>query len=885
MSNRRANWYARSAHQGGAQAALFSPRVHQNGNSCHRRVHAHGKSVARGLKTHVRMRYGRFACAAAWRRSRTIMATIDRHRAPRGAELSFRPFDRTRPHMLNHSLRKLTTDATRSGAWTVLKKAGKSDSPRATVHSLSHLQTRQARSDAPSTGPVRPVFTSPPAVLPSTSTVRLQGSSAQDAKTAPTAPLTLPPLCQSILACARTLWLAPHDAGWPSQAPTGVRFMPPTTPKAELIAALRRERPDILVVGDQRIDADVLHAWQEVTPHPKLVRRGSSTDLIDLKACGELGVEVRNEPGLNAPFVARFMLARLRGPDGRLPDDMRLLGAGEVGRAFMRQYLAERPDGHVTVLVREGRRIEDLQLPPALAARVSLTADWDTALCGATAVGICTATNDGTRGRITARHVAQLGPGARIACVAKPDCLSDGAVRSLATSDATLMLDYGLTTLNQFRERLGAMGLAPQGWCELSFQAMADPVCRQLMDHAAAAMASTMHLDQMVRQLMAGPAPVLRTGPAADGAPAVSVIGAGINGLMQAMFSVLLLGAQVTVHGQTHADAGPSHNQVNMRHCSPTETTLKQAPHEALTPYLSNLVIALNCAGITLWQWLLEHNPTLRACAQDGLKRLYPQGQPDETGASLRQQTAIANAPFPGADTARPASRLTAQDVADTAGIPGIGEGLSHSGLYVWIVDMMAALRALLEQAGTQFRDEHLSPQEQEALIARGQKVIGAMGLEQRDTTRVLGWFIKLLEAGGEGPPAVGVKLHYPLRVGVMNCGTSGRDGQHLNVSGGFASPDLPPEDVEAVRQGVLAATKRHFPASWARTEQEGALEIIACNRPMGDPSGISFVGTTDEGRIDVGQTVAGGTTQATVLAMLATALMQHLLTTRAATT
>jgi monoamine oxidase len=66
-------------------------------------------------------------------------------------------------------------------------------------------------------------------------------------------------------------------------------------------------------------------------------------------------------------------------------------------------------------------------------------------------------------------------------------------------------------------------------------------------------------------------------------APRVSIIGRGINGLLQAaMFR--LANYQVMVYGGNQERDGASHKQVNMRHLSATETTAKPLHNDYLTP-------------------------------------------------------------------------------------------------------------------------------------------------------------------------------------------------------------------------------------------------------------------------------------------------------------
>lgn len=92
------------------------------------------------------------------------------------------------------------------------------------------------------------------------------------------------------------------------------------------------------------------------------------------------------------------------------------------------------------------------------------------------------------------------------------------------------------------------------------------------------------------------------------GAPRVSIVGRGINGLLQAVM-LRLANYQVTVYGGNQQRDGASHKQVNMRHLCATETTAKPLNNDYLTPGNQYLAVECNRAGIELFEKLLADNP------------------------------------------------------------------------------------------------------------------------------------------------------------------------------------------------------------------------------------------------------------------------------------
>jgi hypothetical protein len=115
-------------------------------------------------------------------------------------------------------------------------------------------------------------------------------------------------------------------------------------------------------------------------------------------------------------------------------------------------------------------------------------------------------------------------------------------------------------------------------------------------------------------------------------APRVSIIGRGINGLLQAVM-FRLADYQVSVYGGHQQSDGASHKQVNMRHLSATETTAKPLDNAYLMPGNQYLAVECNRAGIELFEKFLADNPSIDASGDDlGIAHLM-----DEIEALLRR--------------------------------------------------------------------------------------------------------------------------------------------------------------------------------------------------------------------------------------------------------
>lgn len=421
---------------------------------------------------------------------------------------------------------------------------------------------------------------------------------------------SVPPVAASLIATTESiLHIAPASRGWKADAPSNVVFLPQTLTKQTLLMQIGLLRPSTLIVGDQVIDADVIEQWR--TSHPfgdlSLVRRGTSLDKVRLDLCESNDIRVFNTPGVNAPHVAGYIAHWLKQADGSLPPDICVLGYGNVGKELVKLLLDRDPDIRVKVLGRQGRS------PANIDSRVSFVTDWFEALEGAYAVALCVSLNDESAHRIDRALIQCLHPHARLVCVAKPDVFSDDAVRALATSEnIQLVLDYGPGTLDAFRMRTQALGCSVATWCKpatLTTQAATTEACHCDLDYAVSVQLSLTALRGIVRRKLAQSLRIPSQQAYAD-APRVSIIGRGINGLLQALM-FRLANYRVTVYGGNQANGGASRGSVM--------TTVKPQHDDYLLLASPSLTDEFNRVGIELLEKLLADNPSIDA-STDGLE-------------------------------------------------------------------------------------------------------------------------------------------------------------------------------------------------------------------------------------------------------------------------
>ncbi|AKS08738.1 FAD-dependent oxidoreductase [Pseudomonas trivialis] len=684
---------------------------------------------------------------------------------------------------------------------------------------------------------------------------------------------SVPPVAASLITTAdNILHIAPVSRCWKAEAPRNVVFLPPTLTKQTLLIQIGLLRPTTIIVGDQVIDADVIDQWRISHPFGDLylIRRGTSLDKVRLDLCESNGVRVINTPGVNAPHVATYIAHWLTLADGSIPPDVRVLGYGNVGKELVKLLLDRDPDIRIKVLVRHGQALANTRkaFPDD---RVSFVMDWLEALEGASAVAICLSLNDETTHRIDPALIQCMHTHTRLVCVAKPDVFSDDALQALAAAEGIqLVVDYGPTTLDAFRMRTQMLGCAVSTWCRpatLTARAATTEVCNCDLDYAVAVQLSLMALRGVVRRKLARSLMIPSQQTYAS-APRVSIIGRGINGLLQAMM-LRLANYQVVVYGGNHESDGASHKRVNMRHLSATETTAKPLHNGYLTPGNQCLAVECNRAGIELFEKLLTDNPSLARFARAGIVRAYTD---DASGveAAIGEQRDIEDRPWPSGKPGCERAEISQLQFQQRYGVPGVGRAIEVSGYDVEFMYLKNELEVLLQRSGVQFLPQRLSPV-QIAELSRDHFVVTAMGVDEQEVTAIIGWFFKLRAVGNEGAEMRGLKLQYDLPIGVMNCRL---DEDYILVSGGQVPPDSALKCKEQILAACLAAVSRHFPASYCRAIESGDLHIIECARP-GTPDGLSIVYWSAYHRIAAGGTYAAGTTQGLVWASLVQEIIQ----------
>lgn len=98
----------------------------------------------------------------------------------------------------------------------------------------------------------------------------------------------------------------------------------------DLLQALARIRPSVLVVRSTRVSSEMMDADQDLE---LIVRAGAGFDTIDVEAASSRGIFVANCPGKNSDAVAELAIGLMLSLDRRIPDNVRDARSGIWNKA------------------------------------------------------------------------------------------------------------------------------------------------------------------------------------------------------------------------------------------------------------------------------------------------------------------------------------------------------------------------------------------------------------------------------------------------------------------------------------------------------------------------------------------------------------------------
>ena len=103
--------------------------------------------------------------------------------------------------------------------------------------------------------------------------------------------------------------------------------------------SIKSFKPDVVVIGNNTIPESAIRAWgksllDKTAPRrvePMIIRRGTELGGIPVELAKAYGIELKNTPGINSPYVARHMLQQLDFTSSTPGETIAVVGAGDIG--------------------------------------------------------------------------------------------------------------------------------------------------------------------------------------------------------------------------------------------------------------------------------------------------------------------------------------------------------------------------------------------------------------------------------------------------------------------------------------------------------------------------------------------------------------------------
>lgn len=238
---------------------------------------------------------------------------------------------------------------------------------------------------------------------------------------------------------------------------------------------IQRYQPRSIVFGLQAIDDMKLSTWRSNQPHDdlKFVRKGTSLHRVDFGAAKKYNIEVTNTPGINAPFVADFILTLLA-QHKTADSTIAILGVGDIGKKVVNKLLEK--SKALFLFNRTHHQFES--------SRYYYENNLADIFSKTTQIAICLPLTNDTQGIITAQHIKALPQQAQVICISPPRVFSADAIIALQQrTDVHITFDHVASGLSFIHESLGHNNLRAN--FIFDEQAAAGYECQYAMGEAA----------------------------------------------------------------------------------------------------------------------------------------------------------------------------------------------------------------------------------------------------------------------------------------------------------------------------------------------------------------------------------------------------------------
>lgn len=250
---------------------------------------------------------------------------------------------------------------------------------------------------------------------------------------------------------------------------------------------IQQLKPQAIIFGTNTINSKMLNIWREAVPNQKLflIRRGVTLARCDVTTASKLEIQVFNTPGVNAPYISKFICDLLFNKNNS--KKVAILGLGQIGalvakqaaemQCFLNLYSKKLFNSSTRELV-----LHDLNLN-----------NYDHIVCHQS-IKSAFKSSDGmvvalpfaneTIGLITANDIQEIPSHSTFISISFPKVLTDEAMRELYNrTDINVIFDHLKHEIMDTKKILGIDKLRPN--FILDEQAATAYACQRAMDNAA----------------------------------------------------------------------------------------------------------------------------------------------------------------------------------------------------------------------------------------------------------------------------------------------------------------------------------------------------------------------------------------------------------------
>ena len=212
-------------------------------------------------------------------------------------------------------------------------------------------------------------------------------------------------------------------------------------------ALIKTHCPKAIIFGLQTINQEKLSFWRWCQPDDTLqfVRKGTSLHRVDFASAEKYRIAVHNTAGVNAQFVAQFIVDTLIDQS----DTVGILGVGAIGKKTASMLLAKHKK--LILFNRTDHSLEGSQYRYT---------DLMYLFTNAPEIAICLPLTQETTGLVTEKMVNTIPQNSQISCISPPRVLSKEAIIALdKRSDLRVTFDHVASGLGFIHESLGRTSL------------------------------------------------------------------------------------------------------------------------------------------------------------------------------------------------------------------------------------------------------------------------------------------------------------------------------------------------------------------------------------------------------------------------------------------